>query len=71
MKISLLLFVLLPIQEVDKDAAREHLKTYKQDLKTLEFYLLDTGHFALEEDGQRIAELMRDFLRRNAGGAKR
>ncbi len=38
---------------------------YKRDLKNLEFYLLDTGHFALEEDGDRIAELMRSFLRRN------
>jgi pimeloyl-ACP methyl ester carboxylesterase len=36
---------------------------YKRDLKTLEFHLLDTGHFALEEDGQRIADLMRAFLR--------
>lgn len=38
---------------------------YKRDLKELEFHLLDTGHFALEEDGDKIADLMRDFLRRN------
>ena len=37
---------------------------YKRDLKNLEFHLLDTGHFALEEDGDKIADLMRDFLRR-------
>ncbi len=37
---------------------------YKKDLKDLEFHLLDTGHFALEEDGDKIAELMRDFLQR-------
>ena len=37
---------------------------YKRDLKDLEFHLLDTGHFALEEDGEKIAELMRDFLER-------
>ncbi len=37
---------------------------YKRDLKDLEFHLLDTGHFALEEEGDRIADLMRDFLRR-------
>ncbi|HTP66943.1 MAG TPA: alpha/beta hydrolase [Geobacteraceae bacterium] len=37
---------------------------YKKDLKNIEFHLLDTGHFALEEDGDRIADLMRDFLRR-------
>lgn len=35
---------------------------YKRDLKNIEFHLLDTGHFALEEDGDRIAELMRQFL---------
>lgn len=37
---------------------------YKRDLKDLEFHLLDTGHFALEEDGAHIATLMRDFLSR-------
>jgi pimeloyl-ACP methyl ester carboxylesterase len=35
---------------------------YKRDLKTIEFHLLDTGHFALEEDGNTIAGLMREFL---------
>ena len=35
---------------------------YKRDLKNLEFHLLDTGHFALEEDGQQIASLIRNFL---------
>jgi pimeloyl-ACP methyl ester carboxylesterase len=35
---------------------------YKRDLKTLEFYLLDAGHFALESNGDEIATLMRDFL---------
>lgn len=38
---------------------------YKRDLNDLEFHLLDTGHFALEEDGQRIAELIRGFLSRH------
>lgn len=37
---------------------------YKRDLKDLEFHILDTGHFALEEDGDRIAELMIHFLNR-------
>ena len=32
---------------------------YKPDWKTLEYHLLDTGHFALEEDGDRIALRMR------------
>ena len=35
---------------------------YIRDLKNLEFDLLDTGHFALEEDGAVIATLIRDFL---------
>jgi pimeloyl-ACP methyl ester carboxylesterase len=38
---------------------------YKRDLKTLEFHLLDAGHFALESDGDLIARLMRDFLGRH------
>jgi len=37
---------------------------YKRDLKDLEFHLLDTGHFALEEDGKVIAKHMRKFLRK-------
>ncbi len=38
---------------------------YKRDLKSLEFHLLDTGHFALEEYGPQIAARMIDFLDRN------
>lgn len=40
---------------------------YKRDLKNVEFHLLDTGHFALEEDGAHIAALMLDFLDRHTG----
>ncbi len=39
---------------------------YKRDLETLEFHLLGTGHFALEEDGDFIAERIRDFVARHA-----
>lgn len=39
-------------------------EAYKRDLKNLEFHLLDTGHFALEEKCGTIADLMRSFLRR-------
>ena len=39
---------------------------YKRDLKTLEFHLLDAGHFALETSGDEIARLMRAFLGRHA-----
>lgn len=35
---------------------------YKRDLKTLEFHLIDAGHFALESNGDEIAKLMREFL---------
>ncbi len=40
-------------------------EAYKRDLKNLEFHLFDTGHFALEEDGDKIADLIRSFLRKN------
>jgi len=36
----------------------------KDDPKT-ELHLLDTGHFALEEDGVLIAQLIREFLAKN------
>lgn len=35
---------------------------YKRDLQTLEFHLLDTGHFALEEEGEAIADHIRRFM---------
>lgn len=38
---------------------------YKRDLKNLEFHLLDTGHFALEEKGDEIANYILNFLDRN------
>jgi pimeloyl-ACP methyl ester carboxylesterase len=38
---------------------------YKRDLQNLEFHLLDTGHFALEEYGIEIAGEMLRFLDRN------
>jgi pimeloyl-ACP methyl ester carboxylesterase len=42
---------------------------YKRDLKTVEFHLLDAGHFALESEGDLIARLMLDFLGRHVAGA--
>ena len=38
---------------------------YKRDLKNLEFHLLDTGHFALEEKGDEIANYILNFLTKN------
>lgn len=37
---------------------------YQRDLNNLEFHILDTGHFALEEDLEFIATHMRDFVLR-------
>jgi pimeloyl-ACP methyl ester carboxylesterase len=36
---------------------------YQRDLKDVEFHLLDTGHFALEEEGEAIANHIRQFLK--------
>jgi pimeloyl-ACP methyl ester carboxylesterase len=41
---------------------------YKRDLENLEFHLLDTGHFALEEDGHMIADAIRKFMDRQVVG---
>jgi pimeloyl-ACP methyl ester carboxylesterase len=38
---------------------------YKRDLRNIEFYLLNTGHFALEEESGAIATYIRKFLHRN------
>lgn len=43
---------------------------YKRDLNQLEFHLLDTGHFALEEEGPTIARLMRNFLSQHTDTAR-
>jgi pimeloyl-ACP methyl ester carboxylesterase len=40
----------------------EGAEPYKRDLRNLEFHLLDTGHFALEEDSGEIARYMESFL---------
>ncbi|HTE61918.1 MAG TPA: alpha/beta hydrolase, partial [Solirubrobacteraceae bacterium] len=43
------------------DGARAYLK----DLPDAELHLLDTGHFALEEEPDFIAARIRDFLARH------
>jgi hypothetical protein len=35
---------------------------YKQDLENLDFHILDTGHFALEEDGRKIGRHILQFM---------
>jgi len=41
---------------------------YKRDLKNLDFHLLDTGHFALEEDIRVITDYIREFMEINVRG---
>ncbi len=40
---------------------------YKRDLSDLEFHLLDTGHFVLEDKADEAIPLIRDFLDRKIG----
>lgn len=40
---------------------------YKRDLRTVEYHLLDTGHFALEDKGSEIATRIRAFLPKHVG----
>jgi pimeloyl-ACP methyl ester carboxylesterase len=42
----------------------EGAELYKRELPNAELHLLDTGHFALEEEVDRIGSLMRGFLER-------
>lgn len=48
----------------DKIFPAEGVHPYLRDLPEAELHLLDTGHFALEDKGDEIAALMRDFLAR-------
>lgn len=43
---------------------------YKRDLQNVEFHLLDTGHFALEEEGAAIATRIRNFLGRQVSRSR-
>ena len=38
---------------------------YKRDLNNVDFHLLNTGHFALEEEGEAIAQHIREFYKKN------
>ena len=52
-------------QERSDLPGRGRTHPYTRDLKDVELHLLDTGHFALEEEGDTIARLMRAFLERH------
>jgi pimeloyl-ACP methyl ester carboxylesterase len=43
----------------------EGAELFKKDIPSAEIHLLDTGHFALEEEVNRIGSLMREFLSRS------
>ena len=40
-------------------------EAYKKDLKEIDYNIYDTGHFALEEDGEDIIAKIRAFMRKN------
>jgi pimeloyl-ACP methyl ester carboxylesterase len=42
---------------------------YKRDLQDLEFHLIDTGHFVLEDKADEVFPLIRDFLDRKIATA--
>jgi pimeloyl-ACP methyl ester carboxylesterase len=46
----------------------EGARAFQRDLPEAELHLLDTGHFALEEDLETIAALMKDFYARHVRG---
>lgn len=52
----------------DKIFPAEGAHPYKRDLPKVEFHLLDTGHFLLEDKADEAFPLMRDFLDRNLRG---
>jgi pimeloyl-ACP methyl ester carboxylesterase len=48
----------------DKIFPADGAHPYKRDLPEVEFHLLDTGHFALEDKADEMVPLIRDFLDR-------
>lgn len=37
-------------------------EAFKKDVKNIDYNIYDTGHFALEEDGDKIIEKIRNFM---------
>ena len=48
----------------DKIFPADGAHPYKRDLPDVEFHLIDTGHFALEDKADEMVPLIRDFLDR-------
>ncbi len=51
--------------ENDKIFPAAGAEPYKRDLTTLEFHLIDAGHFALESNGNEMAPLIQNFLEKH------
>ena len=51
--------------EHDEIFGPDGARAFARDLPNAEIHLLDTGHFALEDEGAEIARLIADFLARN------
>jgi pimeloyl-ACP methyl ester carboxylesterase len=49
----------------DQNFTAEGAYPYRRDLKNVEFHLLDTGHFALEDHGSFIADRILAFMAKN------
>jgi pimeloyl-ACP methyl ester carboxylesterase len=47
---------------IDRWSPPAGAEPYKRNLKTVDFHLIDAGHFALETNADEIAALMREFL---------
>ena len=52
----------------DKIFPADGAHPYKRDLPKVEFHLLDTGHFVLEDKADEVFPLIRDFLDRKIAG---
>ena len=58
----------IPVRDDVPEASKPILDAgaypYKRDLPKVEFHLIDTGHFALEDKADEMVPLIRDFLNR-------
>ena len=55
----------------DKIFPADGAHPYKRDLPNVEFHLLETGHFALEDKADEMVPLIRDFLDREVARSRR
>ena len=62
---SLLIATLIVWGDKDEIFPSAGAHPYKKDLKNVEFHLLDTGHFVLEEDANQVANYIKAFLDKN------